>query len=1228
MSPEPHLALGPGRHPTARRAAKWQRSVRDLPMEGQARRVRGTRRGFSLERPKLSPVAIFPTGEPPLTARTRAAGHHEVDDVMTLEFRPLATGRRSSVRPAPSPVRAASSRLRAARWLPILLACLGLSWPGSARAQAFGQNKVQYEKFAWRVLETEHFQVHFYPAEEEAVKDAARMAERSYAKLSKILGHEIKNKVPLLLYASHTDFQQTNALQGLIDEGTGGVTEFLKRRVVLPFTGSYAELDHVLTHELVHAFQIDILMGSGRSPLSSRMNTPPLWIMEGMAEYLSIGKVDEHTSMWLRDAALEGYLISLEDLEYTGDIRVYRFGQAIFEFIDQQYGTQKIGELLKSFARRGSLDRAVQSTLGMTVGDLSKAWVAKIRKDNLPQIAEFEPAETYGLRLTNQEKDLSRLNLSPTVSPDGKLMAFLSDRSLYNDLYLASAIDGKVQKKLVEGERSGGFESLRFLQAAFAWSPNQKYLAFVAKVGGEDAVYLLNVDRKKVTAKLTFGLDGIQSPSFSPDGKQVVFVGLEGGQSDLFITSLDGKEVRRLTQDRFTDRDPQWSPDGQTIAFTTDRGPRTNFRTLEFGDFRLGLYDLGTDQIRILPGQEGKNIDPQWSPDGTKLAFISDRTGISNIYIMDVATGESFQLTNVLTGVTGIVEASPAISWSRDGSRLVFSVVERGGWNIYGIKDPLHLLKEQTTTEEKVVAEATSGPRMPRRLGGGEIMEDDPLTIGGESGRKLSAGDDSAEDGIEHGAPESGSHPGAADSAAASETGDEMSEAGSASEEGSAAGVTDEAPVAAPDEEVAAPVMEGPLTEAEAAATAASAPAMADSAETELMAPSPVGDGVTGDAAQGGESGEEDEPEEEVQVTYRPPAPDGSTFKIKDYRVKFSPDVLAGVGGVAPGVGVAGQFALGFSDVLGNHRIQVLANFVSSISESDLFLTYLNLEHHNNWGVSVFQYRNDYLSFRDSSFLRTAHERYRGAEVFVSHPFSRFRRVEAGLEGSFVDRSGDFDEDLPSGTGVDISEDKFFFVKPSVALVTDNVLFGSVGPIAGRRTRLSLSQAIGDLSYTTVALDTRSYVNLRQRYTLGVRLIGVSSFGNTPQITLVGGPWTVRGYSFEEFGGYNVGILNTEFRFPLIDQFRLGGPLPFEYRGIRGAVFFDAGTAFDRFDSLQPFTTEGHGLVRTEDLFASYGFGVRLNLGFILLRYDAAQRTDLSENFGQMVHTVILGAEF
>jgi Tol biopolymer transport system component len=1090
---------------------------------------------------------------------------------------------------------------------------VALLTPAPAAAQVFGQNKVQYDKFDWRVLETEHFDVYFYPAEEEAVKDAARMAERSYAKLSKLLGHDIKKRVPLLLYASHTDFQQTNALQGLIEEGTGGVTEFLKRRVVLPFTGSYAELDHVLTHELVHAFQVDMLMGPGRSPISSRINTPPLWFMEGMAEYLSIGQVDEHTSMWLRDASLEGYFIGLEELEYTGDIRVYRFGQSVFQFIDERYGSQKIGELLKAFARRGSLDKAVQSTLGISVSDLSKEWTAKVRKTYLPQIAEFEPAETYGLRLTDQEKDLSRINLAPAVSPDGKLMAFLSDRSLYNDLYLASAIDGKIQRKLVEGERSGGFESLRFLQASMAWSPDQTHLAFAAKVGGEDAVYLFNVEKRKVVEKLTFGLDGILGPSFSPDGKQVVFVGLDGGQSDLFITSLDGKEVRRLTQDRFTDRDPQWSPDGKSIAFTTDRGPRTNFRTLEFGDFRVAIYDLTTDQIRVLPGQEGKNIAPQWSPDGSKVAFVSDRNGISNIYIMDVATAEAFQLTNVLTGVTGIVESSPPMSWSRDGSRMVFTVFERGGWNIYGIKDPLRLLKEQQTVpEEPAIADAAgSGPKLPRRLGGGEILDEDDLQLAG-----------------------GGSH--AIDSASSSGSSEDGSTAESADAESEAEGAAEasEEP-ASEDPESAVPADETATTgENDGPSDGASETAAEGAVEVTSPDDPATPDGDLGESAEGENDGgvanadDEEAIEEEVPVTYRPPAPDGSTFKIHDYEIKFSPDVLAGVGGVAPGIGVAGQFALGFSDVLGNHRIQVLANFVSSLSESDLFLTYMNLERRNNWGVSVFQYRNDYLSFRDNAFLRTAHERYRGAEVFLWRPFSRFRRMEMGLEGSWVDRSGSFEDDVLSGTGVDIADERFFFVKPSLALVTDNVLFGSVGPIAGRRTRLSISQAVGDLEYTTLGLDTRSYVNLRQRYTLGVRLIGVSSFGDTPQITLVGGPWTVRGYAFEQFGGYNVGILNAEFRFPLVDQFRLGGPLPIEYRGIRGAVFFDAGTAFDRHDSLKPFTTQGDGLFRTEDLFASYGFGVRVNLGFLLLRYDAAQRTDLNENIGQMHHTVILGSEF
>ena len=132
----------------------------------------------------------------------------------------------------------------------------------TAEAQYFGRNKVQYENFDFEVMRTDHFDIHFYPEARDAVEETARMAERWYARLSRIFNHELSGRQTIILYADHPDFEQTTVLGGAIDEGTGGVTEAFKRRVVLPMAGSLKETDHVLGHELVHAFQFDITTAS------------------------------------------------------------------------------------------------------------------------------------------------------------------------------------------------------------------------------------------------------------------------------------------------------------------------------------------------------------------------------------------------------------------------------------------------------------------------------------------------------------------------------------------------------------------------------------------------------------------------------------------------------------------------------------------------------------------------------------------------------------------------------------------------------------------------------------------------------------------------------------------------------------------------------------------------------------------------------------------------------
>src|SRR5262245_31850899 len=168
--------------------------------------------------------------------------------------------------------------------------------PPAASAQYFGRNKVQYKKLDFQVLKTEHFDIYYYPREREGIDVAARMAERWRARLGRILAHELRGRQPLVLYASHPDFEQTNVIYGDLGEGTGGVTEPVRRRIVLPLGGPLSDTDHVIGHELVHAFQFDITTNPSSPPGQNGAERLPLWFIEGMAEYLSLGPVDRNTA--------------------------------------------------------------------------------------------------------------------------------------------------------------------------------------------------------------------------------------------------------------------------------------------------------------------------------------------------------------------------------------------------------------------------------------------------------------------------------------------------------------------------------------------------------------------------------------------------------------------------------------------------------------------------------------------------------------------------------------------------------------------------------------------------------------------------------------------------------------------------------------------------------------------------------------------------------------------
>ena len=550
-----------------------------------------------------------------------------------------------------------------------------------ADAQYFGRNKVQYEKFDFHVMDTEHYDIHFYPAESLATRDAARMAERWYTRLSSTLQHEYAGK-PLILYADHADFQQTNVIGGFIEQGTGGVTEALRTRVVMPFTGVYADFDHVLGHELVHTFQYDIAFQREAGGLRG-LSELPLWVVEGMAEYLSVGREDPHTAMWLRDAVRRNDLPRIDQIGRDAKYFPYRYGQAVWAYIGGRFGDAAVPQLFREGIRRGFAP-AITRTLGLTVDTLSARWHESVRATYLPALAGRTAPDSIGRRVLEGSAERAEMDISPALSPDGRSVAFFSGRGLFTiDLYVADVATGDIVRRLSSPNVDPHFDALSFLSSAGTWSPDGRKLAFVVFSEGDQELAIFDLERREIERRIKItGVTALADPAWGPND-QIAFSGQAGGISDLYVLDLASERVVRLTNDRNADLQPSWSPDGRTLAFTTDRGPATDFTRLTYSRMTLATMDLDSRQIRIHPLFDGaKHINPQFSPDGSSIYFIADREGFSDVYRLSVADGTVYQVTRLATGVSGITAMAPALSVARSTGTVMFSVFDRGGYTM------------------------------------------------------------------------------------------------------------------------------------------------------------------------------------------------------------------------------------------------------------------------------------------------------------------------------------------------------------------------------------------------------------------------------------------------------------------------------------------------------------------------------------------------------------------
>jgi hypothetical protein len=544
--------------------------------------------------------------------------------------------------------------------------------PLAAQFGSFGQNKIQYRKFDWRVLRGEHVDLYYYPEEEELGRVALAYAEESYDALERRFNHSVTRRIPLIVYASHTDFEQTNILPFIPPEGLLGVTEFLKRRVAMPFRGNYAEFRHTLRHELVHVFQLSLTAEVfGRYP-RIRQSGLPLWFTEGLAEFFSAGE-DSRDEMVLRDMTVAGRLPRLRDLTYAYGGIVYPVGGSIQRFLAERYGEWRILQVYGDLWKYGSFEEAMAGVYGRPLDQLSEEWQYWMRQRYYPAVTAQRP-----LAITAQR--LSQLAIKPAAYrlPGDSATAFLffSPSSGYTTIYSQDLETGR-KRAMVQGERTEQFESFHFFESRLDVNA-QGVAAFSSKYAERDALFFWSIERGEVVGRYQFPeLVSILSPAWAPDAKSVVFSGLSvSGYSDLYRLWLEDGRLERLTSDRYEDVDPTIGPDGRTVVFSSDRTPhgRNSARNL----FAL---DLATGAIRYLTYGAWRDENPRWAEHG-RIYFASDRDGTSQIYSIDSA-GAGRRETHTLNGAFDPQWVPDPRDTTGQGGTLLFGGFADLSFNIY-----------------------------------------------------------------------------------------------------------------------------------------------------------------------------------------------------------------------------------------------------------------------------------------------------------------------------------------------------------------------------------------------------------------------------------------------------------------------------------------------------------------------------------------------------------------
>ena len=591
---------------------------------------------------------------------------------------------------------------------PVAIALLAIGLMGVAAEQVFaqtpyvpyyGKNRIRYNDFKWKIYTTDHFEIYYYPDVEPQLERVTSYAESAYQQVSSDLKHDLAFKVPLVLYKTQSEFQQQNIEPGELPEGVLAFAEPYRDRMVLPIDEPSDALYRLITHELTHIFEFDII------PRSLLRRGLPLWVDEGLSDYMT-GYWQPFDLMSVRDAAIADIVPSMSDfqgVQFADGRLPYNLGHAAFDFIESRWGKEGLRQFLFALRKAviGGGESAYEEAFKLKPEEFDEQF-EKYLKDRFKPFRDKERPVDYGRDLAPKRgKSKYTVVVSIEPSPSGDLMAVAAgngkDQEL--DIILMSTKDGKVIRNLTDGfNKDRGYEYIStpggFRNNAvswMSWAPAGDRVGYFVRTEKYKTLILQNVVTRKIEKRIAVkSVDGPESPDISPDGSEVAFAGLRGAIGDIFIVNIDSGEIRNVTNDQFGDFAPTFSPDGKSLIYLArisgnDKLFRLDLTSGTKTQLTFGTHDDGGAQFVdadtiVFPStavDPNQPIDPEVARNGN----------IYNIWTLNLRSGELKQFTDTLTG-----NVSPIVLRDQKPPKIAFVTYYKGEYGIHTLtrEEPLH----------------------------------------------------------------------------------------------------------------------------------------------------------------------------------------------------------------------------------------------------------------------------------------------------------------------------------------------------------------------------------------------------------------------------------------------------------------------------------------------------------------------------------------------------------